>query len=172
VVLNGLECARIGSNLIFNCQNVTQDEISERIVKMNFSRPVFSPTVSILLNEYNVPKGPLDVQATSFYDGACGKLTLPESAIIFRDEGHTITLGCSGPLQVSGSESITCNVTDGTWKPQVGTEWPECVPVEPQLEEPPLSHKHLQENETWTWISIGACGVGVVFSLIGYVLFK
>ena len=100
------------------------------------------------------------VQTTSLYDGACGELTLPQSAIILRDEGHNITLGCPSPLQLNGSESITCDVTDGTWKPQVGTKWPECVLVEPQLEEPPLSQK-LQEDETWMWIVIGV-GVGVV----------
>ena len=51
VVLDGLECARIGSDLIFNCQRVTQDQTSERTVKMNFGLPVFRPTVSTLFNE-------------------------------------------------------------------------------------------------------------------------
>ena len=51
VLLDGLECARIDSDLIFNCQRVTQDQTSERTVKMNFGLPVFRPTVSTLLNE-------------------------------------------------------------------------------------------------------------------------
>ena len=61
VVLDGLECTRFDpKHLIFNCKNVTQDQSSERLLKinikfkMNFGRPVIRPTVSTLLNEGNV----------------------------------------------------------------------------------------------------------------------
>ena len=112
-----------------------------------------------------------DVQTTSFDDRPCGELTLPKSAIILRDEVNTITLGCPSPLQLNGSESITCDATDGTWKPQVGTEWPECVEL--QAVEPPLSQplESPPSVATWIWITIGASVVGVVF-FSGWLLFK
>jgi hypothetical protein len=54
VVLDGLECERLEGTLIFNCKGVTQDETSERLLKMNFGQPVFRPTVTTLFNEGNV----------------------------------------------------------------------------------------------------------------------